>query len=658
MGCCARRAKTFPCTIVLLDETEIAEEIQADTKGEILLERVFTHLNLIEKDYFGLRFLNKAGESRWLDPLHKVSKQMKGISPLTLYFGVKFYASDPCRLLEEITRYQFVLQLKQDILQGRLPLTDELAAELFALSLQAELGDFDPRKHHEHYVSEFRFLPEQTPHLEKKVEQIHKTLVGRVPATVEMSFLERVRWLDMYGVDLHPVLGDDQIEYFLGLTPSGVVVMKGKKILNHYFWPRISKVFFKGKAFMIRVKDKTSDETTFVFLASSREACEYLWKCCVEHHAFFRLTQVKDMTGNPLQIFRLGSKYRYSGRTEQQVRSETIRRPPPPILRVPSRRFQKRATDADIEEKEAFKKSIQGSTKDDFYLTRTEPPPNPLYRSVSTPAVLSESLSLHSVATDIAPWEDPNQRGLFGSSRSRRSSSADSIGKRSRRSHRSSDNESEVSRSSRGSRSSRRRGQESGSESDSQRHRSRQRKRSRRSEYRLVDSQSQWRKIQEQRKEHDTALQSAVVRDLSGRKSGYVNSGADTESEAPPKHRKKHRRRSRSGSRSPEALPREVKKHLKYQLEDPTNMTEEERRQIRYTRVESEKEIFRLHYSPSSGRLRRRKVSPASSRNSLDTTGRGGREGTHRKSLPRGSSAEVLPTIDLKSNGQTGERRK
>ncbi|GBO42772.1 Band 4.1-like protein 4, partial [Araneus ventricosus] len=76
-----------------------------------------------------------------------------------------------------VGRYQFVLQLKQDILQGRLPLTDELAAELFALSLQAELGDFDPRKHHEHYVSEFRFLPEQTPHLEKKVEQIHKTLV-------------------------------------------------------------------------------------------------------------------------------------------------------------------------------------------------------------------------------------------------------------------------------------------------------------------------------------------------------------------------------------------------------------------------------------------------------------------------------------------------
>ncbi|GIY87126.1 band 4.1-like protein 4, partial [Caerostris darwini] len=369
-------------------------------------------------------------------------------------------------------------------------------------------------------------------------------------------------------------------------------------------------------------------------------------------HAFFRLTQVKDMTGNPLQIFRLGSKYRYSGRTEQQVRSETVRRPPPPILRVPSRRFQKRPTDADIQEKEAFKKSLQGNTKDDFYLTRTEPPPNPLYRSVSTPAVLSESLSLKSVNTDIAPWEDPNQRGLFGSRRSRRSSSADSVGRRSHRSRRSSDNESEVSRSSRDSRSSRRRGRESGSESDSQHHRSRQRKRSRRSEYRLVDSESQWRKVQQRKKEHDTALQSAVVRDLSKKKSGYMNSGLDTESEAPPKHRKKHRRRSRSGSRSPEALPKEVKRHLRYQLEDASHLTEEEKRQIKYTRVESEKEIFRLHYSPASGRLRRRKVSPASSRNSLDMTSKGCREGIPRHALPRGSSAEVLPTTVLKSNGQ------
>ncbi|GFQ87940.1 band 4.1-like protein 4 [Trichonephila clavata] len=619
MGCCARRAKTFPCTVVLLDETEITEDIQVTTKGEFLLERVFSHLNLVEKAYFGLRFLNKAGESRWLDPLHRVAKQLKGLSPFTVYFGVKFYASDPCRLLEEITRYQFVLQLKQDIAQGRLPLTDDLAAELFALSLQGELGDFDPRKHHEHYVSEFRFLPDQNPQLEKRVEQIHKTLVGRVPSTVEMSFLERVRWLDMYGVDLHPVLGEEHIEYFLGLTPSGVLVIKGKNILHHYFWPRMSKVFFKGKSFMIRIKDKTNDETTYVFLVSSREACEYLWKCCVEHHAFFRLTQVKDVSNSPLQIFRLGSKYRYSGRTEQQVRSETVRRPAPPILRVPSRRFQKRSSDVDIQAKEESKKIVEA--KDDFYLSRTEPLLNPLYRSVSTPAALSSSLSLQSVATDLAPWEDPNQRGgLFGSRRSRRSSSTDSANRRAHRNRRSSDNESEVSRSSRDSRSSRRRGRESGSESDWQHHRSsRQRKRShRRSEYRLVESESQWRKVQEQRKEQDSALQSAVVRDLSGRKSGYMNSGLDTESEATTRHRKKYRRRSRSGSQSPEALPREVKKLLRYQLEDSSHLTEEEKRQIRYTRVESEKEIFRLHYSPSSGRLRRRKVSPASSRNSLE----------------------------------------
>lgn len=317
MRCFCKRIRSYHVKVVLLDEQELIQEIQDNSPGQEILDTVFRHLNLLETAYFGLRYLDASSHTHWLDPTKKIAKQLKGTDPFTLYFGVKFYAADPCKLLEEITRYQFFLQVKQDILQGRLPVTFDLAAELGSYVVQSELGDYDPRRHSPGYVSEFRFLSNQTVELESRIAELHKGLVGQLPAVAELSYLDKVKWLEMYGVDLHPVLGEDNVEYFLGLTPSGIIVLRNKSKVGNYYWPRITKLYFKGRYFMLRVCNKKNDESTFGFETPSKPACKHLWKCCVEHHAFFRLVQVSPATPD---IFAVGSKFRYRYVLEQHVK--------------------------------------------------------------------------------------------------------------------------------------------------------------------------------------------------------------------------------------------------------------------------------------------------------------------------------------------------
>ncbi|XP_039887608.1 FERM domain-containing protein 3 isoform X2 [Simochromis diagramma] len=363
------------CTIRLLDDSEISCSIQRDTRGQFLLDHVCNHYNLLEKDYFGIRYVDPEKQRHWLEPNKPVVRQMKSQQPYTMCFRVKFYPHEPMKIKEELTRYLLYLQLKRDIYHGRLLCPFAEAAYLGACIIQAELGDYDPEEHPSDYIRDFKLFPKQSLKLERKIMEIHKNeLRGQCAELAELNMLQRAHSLETYGVDPHPCKDFTGSTAFLGFTATGFVVFQGNKRIHLLKWADVSKLKFEGKTFYVigiqkeinvlsdctvcypvhhhthcicvslfqisltgRIHCNRMKKLVLTFHTSTPAACKHLWKCGVENQAFYKCaksSQIKTVSSS--NIFFKGSRFRYSGRVAKEVieASSKIQREPPEVRRA------------------------------------------------------------------------------------------------------------------------------------------------------------------------------------------------------------------------------------------------------------------------------------------------------------------------------------
>ncbi|XP_010637432.1 band 4.1-like protein 2 isoform X3 [Fukomys damarensis] len=335
----SKKTKSIQCKVVLLDGTEYSCDLEKRAKGQVLFEKVCEHLNLLEKDYFGLLFQESPEQKNWLDPAKEIKRQLRNL-PWLFAFNVKFYPPDPSQLTEDITRYFLCLQLRQDVASGRLPCSFVTHALLGSYTLQAELGDCDLEEYGTIDLSDFQFAPTQTKELEEKVAELHKTHRGLSPAQADSQFLENAKRLSMYGVDLHHAKDSEGVDIKLGVCANGLLIYKDRLRINRFAWPKILKISYKRSNFYIKVRPAELEqfESTIGFKLPNHRAAKRLWKVCVEHHTFYRLVSPEQPP--KAKFLTLGSKFRYSGRTQAQTRqaSTLIDRPAPHFDRTSSKR--------------------------------------------------------------------------------------------------------------------------------------------------------------------------------------------------------------------------------------------------------------------------------------------------------------------------------
>lgn len=317
------------CTVRLLDDSEpLTITFQKESKGQELFDQVCTSLDLLEKHFFGLRYIDNEKQRHWLDLTRPAYRQLKHVTPPILSFRVKYYPSSPDKIKEEITRYFLFLQLRRDLNRGRLLCSIDQAINLAAYIVQSEVGDFENDSYYGvDYITQLKLMPRESYGHEKSIADTHRLLRGHSPASVEQNFLNIASQLSLYGIDPHIVQDESGSQLHLGIMHIGIVTFQGPDITNTFQWSSIVRLSYESKNFIVFVKnsENTKKQTIHSFKCPTQSSCKNVWKCAVEQQCFFNLESAarasKVTSGGGL--FRRHSTYRFSGRSEKEAYTES-----------------------------------------------------------------------------------------------------------------------------------------------------------------------------------------------------------------------------------------------------------------------------------------------------------------------------------------------
>ncbi|XP_038130998.1 tyrosine-protein phosphatase non-receptor type 13 isoform X2 [Cyprinodon tularosa] len=300
-------------SVVLLNGQKL--ELGCDLKAvcKDVFDMVVAHVGLVEHHLFGLAYL-KETEFFFVEPDAKLTKvapdgwkedpkKRRSDVLFNLFLRIKFFHDDVNLIQHALTKHQYYLQLRKDILEERMHCNTENALLLASLALQAEYGDYQPELHGKTYFRLEHYLPlsvldkvGQTT-LREQLPKLHSNYYGVSESEAEFEFLKVSQKLTEYGVHFHRVLPEKRSPtgIMLGVYSKGVLifdVLNGNRTpVLKFPWRETKKISFAKKKICLQ---NTSDEIKHLFQTDSNRTCQYLLQLCSDQHKFHLQTKARQ----------------------------------------------------------------------------------------------------------------------------------------------------------------------------------------------------------------------------------------------------------------------------------------------------------------------------------------------------------------------------
>lgn len=267
-----------------------------ESTGQECLEAVAQRLELREITYFSLWYFNKQNQQRWIDLEKPLKKQLDkyGLEP-TVYFGVVFYIPSVAQLQQEITRYQYYLQLKKDVLEGKISCSVEQAIRLASLAVQADFGDFN-RYDSQEFLQKFALFPIDWIQDERVLEEatqkvalLYQSFRGLSAPEAEMLYMQEVEKMEGYGQESYQAKDSTGTDVTLGSCLDGIFVKhKNTRPLLLFRWHEINNMSHNRSFFALEL---TNREESVQFQTEDMETSKYVCRMCLARLKFYKINK-------------------------------------------------------------------------------------------------------------------------------------------------------------------------------------------------------------------------------------------------------------------------------------------------------------------------------------------------------------------------------